>query len=123
MLDGNMADDGKVRHLMRGVELRLMRDLYPRNVTTSAQFLEYARAHSHAEKLAREKESGSGAVVMAGAPWTGAPVGPGAYGWPHPHPKTVTAPPISTDNNSSAWSSVRAIGASINCASSGVAES
>jgi len=42
MLDPNMADDDKVRHLMRGVAPRVMRDLYPRNVTTSAQFL---RAH------------------------------------------------------------------------------
>ena len=73
ILDVNMGDDDKVRHLMRGVEPRLMRDLYPRNVTTSAQFLEYARAHSHAEKLAREKESGSGAAASAGATRTGAP--------------------------------------------------
>ena len=90
MLDANMGDDDKVRHLMRGVEPRLMRDLYPRNVTTSAQFLEYARAHSHAEKLAREKESGSGAAASAGAPRTGEPDWAWqAYGWPHPHPKTV----------------------------------
>ena len=90
MLDPNMADDDKVRHLMRGVAPRLMRDLYPRNVTTSAQFLNYARAHSHAEKLAREKESGSGSAATAVAPWTGAPDWAlAAYGWPQAHPETL----------------------------------